>query len=67
MKEEEKRVGEQSGPFMNIQEFIEFVLKEHYIETLGGFYDWMKRNGLPKKLTLPQWRNQLRIFLERRV
>jgi hypothetical protein len=49
-------------------EFLFSMRNSHYVETLGGFAYWIKRNkGIPSKASAKYWRECLKEFLERKL
>jgi hypothetical protein len=57
----------ESFPRVRFNEFLSSLKNSYLIETIGGFVNWMKRNGIPKSLTSVQWKEKLEEYINRKV
>ena len=56
-----------SDVLIKIEEFLNTANKMYKVESLGGFYGFMKRQGMPPKLSFARWKEKLEEFLKRKV
>jgi|GEM_PF-6651960 len=60
-------VSEPLPSLISQEEFFMQASKTSHIATLGGFYSWLKREGVCSKLPLAKWQQMLSEFKERKV
>jgi hypothetical protein len=73
-KEEEAKIvpeayvpQEEMPSLIVFNEFLLQLQREAPIESVGSFMSWMKRKGIPKKLSSLRWREYFNEFINRKV
>jgi len=64
---ENEKVSESLPSLITKEEFFMTASKSNYIETLGGFHNWLEREGVSSKLPLATWQQMLSEFRHRKV
>lgn len=63
----EKVIEEAPETLIKFQEFMFSIKNQYSIESLGGFSEWIRRQGMPPKWTHKMWLRKLEEYLQRRV
>ena len=63
LSEDEKPV----PPMIKIEEFLALIKGKYHVESIGGFASWMKKTGMPRKLSFIRWGEKFNEYLKRRV
>lgn len=67
MKPEEVKREEPVPSLVKIEEFLKSISRSYGIESLGGFVNWIKREGAPPKWPFQMWKNKLDEYLGRKI
>lgn len=52
---------------VNFNEFLGSLYRTQRFESVGGFVYWMKKQGIPKKLSVERWKEYFDEFVNRKV